>query len=94
MYCLADMAATSASEWVGGAAGAVMRGFFTAGGSAVSEMKWVVLRLPVSQSKARFSPFLPSFCAGIVSLAIIVRFRRDFQLKLNLASDRMLVLIS
>ena len=87
MYCLADMAATSASEWVGGAAGAVMRGFFTAGGSAVSEMKWVVLRLPVSQSKARFCPFLPSFCAGIVSLAIIVRFCRDFQLKLNLTSD-------
>ena len=46
IYCLADMAATSDSEWVGGvedvaaAAGTVIRGFLTAGGSAVSEMKW------------------------------------------------------
>ena len=48
MYCLADMAATSAAVWtdgveaVGVAEGAATRGFLTAGGSAVSETRGIV----------------------------------------------------
>ena len=47
MYCLADMAATSAAVWTDGveavgAAGADTRGFLTAGGSAVSETRGIV----------------------------------------------------
>ena len=69
MYCLADMAATSASVWVGVvedvvAAGTVMRGFLTAGGSAVSEMEWIVnvglLRLLASQRSASVPAYLLS----------------------------------
>ena len=70
MYCLADMAATSASVWVGGvedvvAAGTVMRCFLTAGGSAVSEMEWIVnvgllVRLLASQRSASVPAYLLS----------------------------------
>ena len=88
MYCLADMAATSASEWVGGATGAAMRGFLTAGGSAVSEMKRVV---PSQSVKGPFQSVLTFLLCRHRVVGHYFEILSKFPAEIKF--DRMLVLI-